>query len=137
MNQPALSIPRRVRDAITTQARRERPHECCGFLLGNGARVAHAVPMRNVAASATRYRIDDVAHIELRRVLRLFAPALSIVGVYHSHPAGDAIASATDLAEAWYPEWAYVIVGLGRRRPSLRAFRIRTGRVRRLAIRWR
>jgi proteasome lid subunit RPN8/RPN11 len=53
----------------------------------------------------TRYRIDDAAHVGLRRVLRGFVPAISIVGVYHSHPAGDAVPSPSDIAEAMYPDW--------------------------------
>ena len=45
-------------------------------------------------------------------MLRQFSPALSILGVYHSHPAGVAEPSPTDIDEAMYPEWAYVIIGL-------------------------
>jgi proteasome lid subunit RPN8/RPN11 len=126
-----------VRRAIVAQARREQPQECCGLLVGDRGRVLFAVPMRNIAASATRYRVDDAAHLELRRVLRLFSPALSILGVYHSHPAGAAEPSPTDIDEAMYPEWAYVIIGLEPRPTSVRAFRLRTGAVRELKIDWR
>lgn len=92
--------------------------------------------MRNVAGSSTRYRIDDAAHIELRRVLRRLTPALEIVGVYHSHPAGDPRASPTDIAEAMYAEWVHVIVGLGGGRAQVRAFRIARGRAREIEVRW-
>jgi len=96
--------------------------------------VRHAVPMANIAASRTRYQIDDTAHIRLRRALRGFAPPLEIVGVYHSHPAGSAAPSPTDVAEAMYPDWIYIIVGLAGRRPSVAAFRIRHGRAREIAL---
>ena len=131
----ALMIPRPVRHAIVSHARQDRPFECCGFLIGASARVMFAMPMANVEKSRVRYRIDDRAHIELRRVLRGVRPALSILGVYHSHPAGDAWPSETDLAEALYPEWMYVIVGLEGRRSSLRAFRIRKGIPERVPLR--
>jgi proteasome lid subunit RPN8/RPN11 len=133
----ALVISIQVRHAIIRHARRERPLECCGFLLGDATQVRFAVPMRNTAASATRYRIDDAAHIGLRRLLRQFVPPLSIVGVYHSHPAGDAMPSPTDVAEAMYPEWVHLIVGLSGRTASLRAVRMSHRRVRDVAIRWR
>ena len=133
----ALVIPPNVRKAIAAHAVRQRPRECCGFLLGHGRRVFYAAAMRNVAPSATRYRIDDAAHIELRRLLRQFSPPISIVGVYHSHPAGGEIPSPTDIAEAMYPDWVHLIVGLAGRRPSVRAFRIARGRVRELMIRGR
>jgi len=35
-----------------------------------------------------------------------------LIAIYHSHPQGDPIPSVTDLAEATWPEAAYVIVGL-------------------------
>jgi proteasome lid subunit RPN8/RPN11 len=124
-----------VRQAIVQHAVDARPRECCGFLLGAGRRVRFAVPMENVAQSTVRYRIDDRAHIDLRRVLRTVRPRLEIVGVYHSHPAGDARPSPTDIAEAAYPSWAHVIVGLRPRRPVVRAFAIRHGRAHVLPLR--
>jgi proteasome lid subunit RPN8/RPN11 len=129
-----IAIAPAVRRAIVAQARREQPQECCGLLVGDRGRVLFAVPMRNVAASATRYRVDDASHLELRRVLRQFSPSLSLLGVYHSHPAGVAEPSPTDVDEAMYPEWAYVIIGLEPRRTLVRAFRIRAGAVRELKI---
>jgi len=96
-----------------------------------------AVPMTNIAEGHTRYRIDDAAHLALRRLVRGFAPALSIIGVYHSHPAHDPRPSPTDVAEAMYPDWIYVIVGLKGGRARVEGFRIRRQRVRRVAIRAR
>jgi proteasome lid subunit RPN8/RPN11 len=85
--------------------------------------------MRNAAASRRRYRVDDRDHIALRKALRRLTPPLSIVGVYHSHPDGLAAPSPSDVAQAFYPDWIQVIVGLRTTRPVLRAFRIRRGHV--------
>jgi [CysO sulfur-carrier protein]-S-L-cysteine hydrolase len=137
MQTSVIAIAPPVRRAIVAQARLEQPKECCGLLVGHRGRVGFAVPMRNMSASPTRYRIDDAAHLELRRVLRQFSPSLSILGVYHSHPAGPADPSPTDIDEAMYPEWAYIIVGLDRRRLTVRAFRIRMGAVQEIKIDWR
>ena len=123
-----------IRRAMVAHARRDAPNECAGFLVGRGAHVIAAVPMQNAAASRTRYRIDDAAHIELRRHLRAFSPPITIVGVYHSHPATAPVPSETDIAEAHYPEWCYVIVGLKGRQASVRAYRIRHGRTRDVTI---
>ena len=119
--------------AIARHARRALPRECCGFLVGARRRVLFAVATRNVAAGPFRYRIDDAAHIALRRALRRFVPPLEIVGVYHSHPNGEARPSATDVAEAFYPAWTHLIAGM-RRRVSIRAFRIAGGRTEKVAI---
>jgi proteasome lid subunit RPN8/RPN11 len=130
-----LSMPAALRRAVVVHARRERPLECCGFVVGAGRRVQFVVACTNVAKSAVRYRIDDRTHIELRRVLRTATPGLRILGVYHSHPEGEPWPSETDVAEAYYPEWTYVIVGFRGRRSTLRAFRIRNGRVRQVPLR--
>ncbi len=87
-----------------------------------------AVPMANIDERPTRFRIADEQHIDVRRALRESRPPLAILGVYHSHPAGTAWPSPTDIADAMYPEWLYVIAGLAGRRSTLRAFRIRHGR---------
>jgi proteasome lid subunit RPN8/RPN11 len=137
MTRAVWSIAPAVREAIIRHARRESPRECCGFLVGVPKGILYALPMPNVAARATRYRIDNRAHIDIRRVLRRFVPALSVVGVYHSHPAGPAQPSARDVDEAMYPDWAYLIVGLEHRPPRVRGFRIRRGRVDGLRLRWR
>ena len=137
MKRSAIVMSPAVRRAMVAQARREHPQECCGLLVGDRGHVQFAVSMRNIAASATRYRVDDAAHLELRRVLRQFSPRLSIIGVYHSHPAGAAEPSRTDIDEAMYPEWAYIIIGHEPRRMSVRAFRICAGTVRELGIDWR
>ena len=127
-------IPAAVRRAIVAHAKREQPNECCGLLLGRGTAVQFALPMANALASPTRYRISDAAHIECRRWLRDFAPTLSIVGVYHSHPEGAAEPSPRDLAEAMYPEWLYAIVGLAKKAPVFRVFRIARGRARKVSL---
>jgi proteasome lid subunit RPN8/RPN11 len=132
----ALVMPATVHRALIAHARRERPRECCGLLVGAGSRVMFAVPARNVDASpATRYRIDPRQHLDLQRVLRDATPPIEIIGVYHSHPRGAAAPSESDIAEANYDDWAYVIVGLRARPAQVRAFRIRRGRVRAVPIR--
>jgi proteasome lid subunit RPN8/RPN11 len=115
-------------------ARRERPRECCGLLVGAGVRVTVAVPMRNLARGRTRYMVDPAGHIALQRVLRVIEPAASIVGVYHSHPRGPARPSEADVAEALYPDWIHVIIRLGGRRPETRGFTISRGRVQPLTL---
>jgi len=87
------------------------------------------VPARNIAPKPnTRFRIDDAAHLALRRSLRAAVPPIGIVGIYHSHPASAPVPSPTDVAEAWYPDWLYVIAGRTGRGWQLRGFRVADGR---------
>jgi len=77
----------------------EPEREVCGFVLA-GSGGGHAVfPVRNVAGTAGEgYEIDPAAHLALARRLR--DEGGRIVAVYHSHVAGPARLSATDLEHA-------------------------------------
>ena len=129
-------LPPALRRELIGRARAEAPLECCGLLLGVRNQVRHIVPMTNVAAGdrRVRFRIDDESHIALAKVIRAFRPALEVIGVYHSHPAGAAIPSASDLDEAYYADWIYVVIGLTPR-AAVNAFAIRRGRARQLVLR--
>ncbi|HEX7735780.1 MAG TPA: M67 family metallopeptidase [Ktedonobacteraceae bacterium] len=70
--------------------------EACGALLGKidqegNWRVEAAIPLRNSAASPVYFEFDpaELLTIDLDYPGRM-------VGVYHSHPAGPALASSTD-----------------------------------------
>lgn len=123
-----------LRHAMIEHAQRERPLECCGLIVGRGREITRVVPMRNVDASPTRFTIDAREHIALRRRLREKSPGEEIVGVYHSHPAGPPCPSPLDIAEAFYPDWLYVVVGAESGRWRVRGFAISDGIVRPLRL---
>jgi proteasome lid subunit RPN8/RPN11 len=108
-------------DSVVAHARRMAPSECCGLLVGSGSRILEAIPARNVAVSATtRFLVDPKDHIDGRRAAR--RRGLDVIGFYHSHPRSSAQPSATDRAEASYPDHLYLIVGLVNEAPEIRVF---------------
>jgi proteasome lid subunit RPN8/RPN11 len=115
-----------VIDAVLSHARAVAPDECCGMLVGAGDRIDAAVPARNVAERpASRFLIEPRDHLAALREAR--ARGLDVIGFYHSHPRGDAVPSATDLAEASYPDHLFLIVGLGVEPPDVRLYRFAAG----------
>jgi proteasome lid subunit RPN8/RPN11 len=107
-----------VLDAIRAHGAAAYPDEGCGFLLGTvtdaGAnrvtathRTANRAPetrrARRYTITADDYRAADAA---------ARAQGLDVVGVYHSHPDHPARPSATDLDEATFPGYTYVIVSV-------------------------
>jgi proteasome lid subunit RPN8/RPN11 len=87
------------------------PEEACGLLAGRiEARAYHAVeviPVANQARSPRRYRLDPEEQV--RAFNRIDSTGLELVGIFHSHPEGPETPSPTDIAEAYYPECAYLI----------------------------
>lgn len=121
-----LTIYQHVIDAMIAHARDEAPNECCGLLVGEGAVVDEWIRTRNLKASPTEYLVDPADHFDAIRRVR--AKGRTIVGAYHSHPASPAVPSPTDVSEAHYPEFVYVIVSLeSPDAPSVHAYAIRSG----------
>lgn len=131
----AESLDLTVEDArrILAHVQAEWPLEACGLLGGIGRRVLAVYPARNELASPVRYRVhpDDL----IRVIHELEEQGWELVGIYHSHPHGPPVPSATDVAEAYYPEAVYVIAAPVRGEWRLRAFRIADGTVREVPIR--
>jgi [CysO sulfur-carrier protein]-S-L-cysteine hydrolase len=111
-----------VIDAIIDHARRDAPLECCGLLAARGGVIDEAIPARNLKASPVAFLIDPADHFAALKRAR--AAGLEIVGAYHSHPRSPAIPSPTDLAEAHYEEFLYVIVSLAAATPDVRGYRL-------------
>src|SRR5262245_28744424 len=95
-------LHRAALEAILRHAERASPRECCGVLVGRDDEILQAVAARNVADDPNRYVLDPADHIAIRRDAR--AAGLAVIGFYHSHPHSAAHPSATDLAEATYPD---------------------------------
>jgi len=88
-----------------------RPEEACGLLAGRAARetaiVERVIPMRNALQSPDRYRLDPAEQLAVFTWIE--AQGLELIGIYHSHPAGPASPSETDILEAYYPQAVYWI----------------------------
>ena len=122
-----------VLDALISHASDDDPDECCGLLVGSlselnpsgghGLSIDEAVRMTNVERGPTRYRIDPVEHLRLQERLR--GTGRIIAGANHSHTRAAAVPSPSDLREAFYPDFVYVIVSLANRKdPEVRAWRM-------------
>jgi proteasome lid subunit RPN8/RPN11 len=78
----------------------QAPLEACGLLAGKKDGVEAVLRMRNTAQSPVRFRMD--AQEQYNAFMWIEDSGLDLVGIYHSHPAGPEVASATDIAEAAY-----------------------------------
>lgn len=91
------------------------------MLIGRADEILEAVRASNLAESPNRFLIDPKDHIAARRNAR--ARGLDVVGFYHSHPHSPPEPSATDRAEASYPNHLYLIVS-PQSEPRARLFRL-------------
>ena len=88
------------------------PEECCGILLGRNGRIERALAAANVHPTPqTHFEIDPQALVDAHRAARAGGP--QVIGYYHSHPAGPALPSATDRAQAAHDRSVWAILGEG------------------------
>ena len=119
-----LKLTKHLHDQIKVHGAAAYPYEGCGLLLGqveNGANVVVTIrPMANVWPVAeekrVRFRIaeDDWRDAELAAM----AEDLDVVGVFHSHPDSEPIASPRDLAWASWPGYSYIITEVRQGEPT-------------------
>lgn len=119
-----LRIARPFLNQVLDHLRACYPLEGCGLLAGNEMGTVTAVyPIENVLHSLTAYEMDPQQQIEA--MLALEAAGWQLLAIYHSHPQGPELPSATDIAQAYYPEAMHIIVSLREQTaPVVRAFRI-------------
>jgi proteasome lid subunit RPN8/RPN11 len=128
-----IRIRREVLTKLIEEARGDPAIECCGLLAGTAGVITDLLPARNALASPTAY---EIAPQELFRLFRQMRErGLDHLGIYHSHPATDNAPSPSDIARAYYPEAAYLIVSPRPDAPRpIRAFEVRNGSASELEI---
>ncbi|MEX0606680.1 MAG: M67 family metallopeptidase, partial [Halofilum sp. (in: g-proteobacteria)] len=81
-----------------------------GEITDSTVRVARVLICANIHETPRdRYTIDPETFLHAEHAAQ--DRGRSIVGVWHSHPSGEPVPSATDRAEAW-PGWSYLIAGV-------------------------
>lgn len=111
-----------------------KPNEACGLLGGPEGRVEKVYLMANATPSPVRYSMEPERLIQT--ILEIEERGWELLGIFHSHPAGPPTPSATDIAEAYYPDSAYVICAPGPDgRWQARAFEIKSGGAQEIPIR--
>lgn len=83
------------------------PLESCGLLAGRSSTVEKIFFVQNQAQSTVRYVMNPLE--QLAAFEWIDSNGMDLLGIFHSHPAGPAIVSPTDIAEAAYAV-VYVIL---------------------------
>jgi [CysO sulfur-carrier protein]-S-L-cysteine hydrolase len=123
-----ITIPRAVRDQLVDHALAGLPNEACGLLAGPGGKLERFFPMTNADRSPMTFRLDPKEQFRVFREIDELGWVLG--GIFHTHTHTEAYPSATDRAQAFYPEAFHLLVSLADRdRPVLRAFIIIDGEV--------
>jgi [CysO sulfur-carrier protein]-S-L-cysteine hydrolase len=123
----AMRISRELYEEIVAHARSEAPNECCGMIGSRDGEAVKVYRATNAAASPLRYEIEGAEQYRIQ--MQIEDSGLDLGAIYHSHTRTEPYPSQTDINLAFYPDALYLIVGLARDEPEVRAFTIREGQV--------
>lgn len=121
-----------VYEAMVAHVRGVLPAEGCGFLAGRDGVVRSHHPIENVAADLWRFEMNAREQVAAHVAIEESGEVL--LAIYHSHPRGTAVLSATDLAEMTYADVVQVVVAVGDGAVVVRGFRVVDGRVSEVAV---
>lgn len=111
----------------------EYPLEGCGLLAGQEGQVVWGTAVPNILHSETAYEMD--ALLQIKAMLEIETQGWELLAIYHSHPQGPETPSATDIAQATYPEAVYLIISLADwSKPVVRGFTIWGDQVTEIAV---
>jgi proteasome lid subunit RPN8/RPN11 len=107
----AQRIPRTIANRLLRHAQQSPDKEICGLIASKDGIPANCYLIDNVATTPRRlFSMDPAQQIAALRTMRERGEEL--FAIYHSHPSAPAFPSATDLAQAQYPETLYLIISL-------------------------
>ena len=110
-----IYLPPQILNRLEDETFAGLPEEVCGLLVGiasgNDLYIDNFLLMRNVSPTPEQaFEIDPEAMLKMQKLLR--DQKSEIIGVYHSHPTGDITPSPSDIDQANYPGWVWIIGAL-------------------------
>ena len=130
-----LKIAAGIQEQIEAHGAASYPYEGCGLLLGqvqNGDNLVvdvHAVENRWDVEEERRVRFLITPQDMMQAEMEAMRQDLDIVGIFHSHPDDQPVASPRDLAWATWPGYSYLITEVQDGQPGLsRSWQLRTDR---------
>ena len=122
-----LTIDNTVYDAMLAAAQRAAPLEACGLLAGREGQMTAFYELTNADASETHYTM--IPEEQFTAIKDMRARGLTLLAIWHSHPANPARFSEEDLRLAYTPDVIYIVLSLlVPEAPLLRAFVVEDGR---------
>ena len=126
-----LELSNSLLQELITYVDQHAPIEACGLLAGKETRAEKMLGVLNQAQSPFRFVMDP--YEQLHAFDWIESNDLDLVGIFHSHPTGPEIVSATDIAEAAYAV-VHVILSCHNNEWKARGFWIEDGSAREVTL---
>lgn len=81
--------------------------EACGLVVGEGKQANMVIPVTNILHNPYRFLMDPKEELEAFQLIE--SKGWEVLAIYHSHPGGISMPSATDFSELTFPGVLYLI----------------------------
>lgn len=121
-----VTLTKDLEQLLTAAAEKRAPDEACGLLTGTVAGdrylIEECVFSDNVFDGDTtrHFEIDPALHLRLQRRAR--SGNVAIIGVWHSHPNGEAKPSVADQKRSIESNWVWLITATSQTKTETKAF---------------
>lgn len=122
-----LRINKNVIEAIIAHAEKDLPHEACGYLAETEGLVSMHYELNNIDKAGDHFSMDPKEQFVAVKEMR--SKGQRLCAVYHSHPETPARPSDEDIRLAYDPDISYVIISLKGKKPTVKSFLIKQGKV--------
>jgi [CysO sulfur-carrier protein]-S-L-cysteine hydrolase len=120
----SVILPRPLVNQLLHHAQMNAKREVCGLIGARDSVPTHCYPVGNIAPSPEREFFMDPQG-QIRAMRRMRERGEELFGIYHSHPETSPLPSASDLAQAAYPNVLYLIISLSTKGVlEMRGFRL-------------
>ncbi len=120
-------LSRKLYQQLLALCLKEMPNEACGLLSGKGNQCTSIWPMRNTEPSPYSFAIDVEEQEGAMREMKNRSE--SFIGIYHSHPNGEAWPSRDDVINVQYQDVYYFIAAIGNNSSDVRCFKLTGGKI--------
>jgi proteasome lid subunit RPN8/RPN11 len=127
-----MIISAELHQELIDHALADAPDECCGMIAASDGRAVQVHRATNAAHSPLYYELDGLEQLRIQNEIE--DAGLDLGAIYHSHTRSDPYPSQTDINLAFYPDSLYVIVGVAKDEPEVRAYRIVDAQVQEVAL---
>ncbi|MCE1254105.1 MAG: M67 family metallopeptidase [Anaerolineae bacterium] len=123
-----IALPQALLDQLINEVVQHLPEEACGFLTGTSEGIVENIlPVENIQHQTKSFKMDGLE--QLNKMQEMEEKRQTWLGIYHSHPEGEAYPSNTDIISQVYPEIAMFICAPNESGWQVKAFWVNEGLV--------
>jgi [CysO sulfur-carrier protein]-S-L-cysteine hydrolase len=118
-------LPGKMYKEMMRVGRSQLPNEACGLISGMSNKGMTFWPMVNIEPSPYSFAMDINEQDEVEK--KMMQKNQHFMGIFHTHPFGQAVPSKDDIRSSFNPDVYYFIAAIGSHSEELLCYKIKNG----------